>query len=151
MAGKILNTCSNVAYNAVAGDLFKRIASGEHISANILYQDVTTLTDYDWMMFSLNELLKTNDISDGFYRRFLIAQFNVQIPKSKINSNLAKEIISKELPGIMNWVIAGQERLEKNGKFTESKIMNKVLEDYRMAGRRKKNKIQFRLPPFNNR
>ena len=151
LAGKILNTCSDVAPNAFAGDLFKRIASGEPIGAKILYQDVTTLTDYARMMFSLNELPKTNDVSDGFYRRFLIAPFNVQIPKSKINPNLAKEIISKELPGIMNWVIAGQERLAKNGKFTESKIMNKVLEDYRMAGRRKKNKIQLWLPPFNNR
>lgn len=151
LAGKILNTCSDVAPNAFAGDLFKRIASGEPISAKILYQDVTTLTDYARMMFCLNELPKTNDISDGFYRRFLIAPFNVQIPKNKINPNLAKEIISKELPGIMNWVIAGQERLARNRKFTESKIMNKALEDYRMAGRRKKRKNILLLPPFNDK
>lgn len=90
LAGKILNTCSDVAPNAFAGDLFKRIASGEPISAKILYKDVTTLTDYAKMIFCLNELPKTNDTSNGFYRRFLIAPFNVQIPKNKINPNLAK-------------------------------------------------------------
>lgn len=54
------------------------------------------------MMFSLNELPKANDISNGFYRRFLIAPFNVQIYKNRLNLSLAKEIISNELPDIMN-------------------------------------------------
>lgn len=105
LAGKILNTCSYVVPNAFAGDLFKRIASGEHISAKILYQDVTTLTDYDWMMFSLNELLKTNDMLDGFYMRFLIAPFSVQIPKSKINPNLAMDdYLPKNLNALLYFI-----------------------------------------------
>lgn len=150
LAGKILNTCSDVAPNAFAGDLFKRIASGEPISAKILYKDVTTLTDYAKMIFCLNELPKTNDTSNGFYRRFLIAPLKVQIPKNKINPNLAKDIISHELPGIMNWVLEGRKRLVKNGKFTDSPVMNKTLEDYKKMGQKKKGKIQLWLPPFNN-
>ena len=146
LAGKILNTCSDVAPNAFAGDLFKRIASGEPISAKILYKDVTTLTDYAKMIFCLNELPKTNDTSNGFYRRFLIAPFNVQIPKNKINPNLAKDIISHELPGIMNWVLEGRERLRMNGKFTDSPVMNKILEEYRQKGSKKIHKLF--LPPF---
>ena len=108
LAGKILNTCSDVAPNAFSGDLFKRIASQEPISAKILYKDVTTLTDYAKMMFCLNELPKTNDISTGFYRRLLIAPFNVQISPNRINPNLPKENISNELPGIMNWFLEGR-------------------------------------------
>lgn len=150
LAGKILNTCSDVAPNAFAGDLFKRIASGEPISAKILYKDVTTLTEYPKMMFCLNELPKTNDISNGFYRRFLIAPFNIQISKNKINPNLAKEIITHELPGIMNWVLEGRERLVRNGKFTDSPVMNKTLEEYKKMGQKKKKKISLWLPPFNN-
>lgn len=150
LAGKILNTCSDVAPNAFAGDLFKRIASGEPISTKILYKDVTTLTDYAKMIFCLNELPKTNDTSNGFYRRFLIAPFNVQIPKNRINPNLAKDIIFHELPGIMNWVLKGRERLVKNGKFTDSPVMKKTLEEYRIMGQKKKRKIQLWLPPFNN-
>ena len=58
----------------------------------------------------LSELPRANDISNGFYRRFLIVPFNVQIPESRINPNLAQEIISNELTGIMNWVLEGKER-----------------------------------------
>lgn len=74
---------------------------------------------------------------NGFYRRFLIDSFNVQIPKNKINPNLAKDIISNELPGIMNWVLKGRERLRMNGKFTDSPVMNKTLEEYRQKGSKK--------------
>lgn len=82
LSGKLLNTCSDVAPNAFSGDIFKRIASGEPISTRQLYKDVATLTDYAKMLFCLNELPKTNDKSNGYFRRFLIVPFKVQIPKS---------------------------------------------------------------------
>ena len=50
----------------------------------------------------------------------------------------------------MNWVLVGKERLVKNGKFTDSPVMNKTLEEYKKMGQKKKRKIQLWLPPFNN-
>lgn len=41
------------------------------------------------MIFCLNELPKTNNRSNGYFRRFLIAPFKVQIPKSRIDPKLA--------------------------------------------------------------
>lgn len=146
LAGKLLNTCSDVAPDAFAGDLFKRLASQESISMKTLYKDVITTDDYAKMIFCLNELPKTNDISNGFYRRFLIAPFNVQIPKSKIDPELSRKIISQELPGIMNWVLEGRKRLVKNRKFTESPVMNRALEEYRSRNAKKKRSLL--LPPF---
>lgn len=91
LSGKLLNTCSDVAPNAFSGDIFKRIASGEPISTRQLYKDVATLTDYAKMLFCLNELPKTNDKSNGYFRRFLIVPFKVQIPKSEVDPKLAAE------------------------------------------------------------
>lgn len=99
------------------------------------------------MMLCLKELPKTNDISNGFYRRFLIVPFNVQIPKNRINPNLAKEIIFNELSGIMNWALEGRKRLVKNGKFADSPVMNATLEEYKKMGQKKK-KTNLILPPF---
>lgn len=144
LAGKLLNTCSDVAPNAFSGDIFKRIASGEPISAKILYKDVVTITDYARMIFCLNELPKTNDRSDGYFRRFLIVPFKVQIPKSKIDPKLAQKIISTELPGIMNWVLDGMRRLIIQQGFTESKLCQRELEKYK-AGK-SKNEISLILP-----
>ena len=131
IVGKRLNTCSDVAPNALNGDLFKRLASGEPISTKVLYQDVSSTTDYAKMLFSLNELPKTNDLTNGYFRRLLIIPFKVQIPKSEINPNLAKEIIGNELPGIMNWVLKGYTRLMQNQTFTHSSVIDRELELYR--------------------
>ena len=144
LVGKLLNTCSDVAPNAFSGDIFKRIASGEPISSKTLYKDVVTITDYAKMIFCLNELPRTNDRSDGYFRRFLIVPFKVQIPKSKIDPKLAKTIISSELPGIMNWVLDGMERLIKQQGFTESELCQKELEKYKVG--KVKNKISLILP-----
>lgn len=144
LAGKLLNTCSDVAPNAFSGDIFKRIASGEPISAKILYKDVVTITDYARMIFCLNELPKTNDRSDGYFRRFLIVPFKVQIPKSRIDPKLTQKIISTELPGIMNWVLDGMRRLTIQQGFTESELCQRELEKYK-AGK-SKNKISLILP-----
>ena len=146
LAGKLLNTCSDVAPNAFAGDLFKRLASQEPISMKTLYKDVITTDEYARMLFCLNELPRTNDISNGFYRRFLIAPFQVEIPKARINPELSRKIIASELPGIMNWVLKGRKRLVMNKRFTESPVMNRALEEYRSRGNRKKHPLL--LPPF---
>lgn len=146
LAGKILNTCSDVAPNAFAGDLLKRLASQGPVSMKTLYKDVITTDEYAKMLFCLNELPKTNDVSNGFYRRFLIAPFQVQIPKSKIDPDLSRKIISQELPGIMNWVLEGRKRLVANKKFTESPLMNRALEEYRSRSVKKKRSLL--LPPF---
>ncbi|HJH69577.1 MAG TPA: hypothetical protein OIM39_00515 [Bacteroidaceae bacterium] len=46
----------------------------------------------------------------------------------------------------MNWVLKGRERLRMNEKFTDSPMMNKALDEYRMMGKRKKKKINLWLP-----
>lgn len=146
LSGKLLNTCSDVAPNAFAGDLFKRLASREPISMKTLYKDVITTDEYAKMLFCLNELPRTNDISNGFYRRFLIAPFQIQIPKARIDPELSKKIIALELPGIMNWALEGRKRLVTDKKFTESPIMNRALEEYRSRNTKKKRSLL--LPPF---
>lgn len=136
LSGKLLNT---FAPNAFSGDIFKRIASGEPISTRQLYKDVATLTDYAKMLFCLNELPRTNDKSNGYFRRFLIVPFKVQIPKSEVDPKLAEKIVSTELPGIMNWVLEGRKRLITQSGFTESSLCQKQLEEYRYgSGVRKK-------------
>lgn len=51
--------------------------------------------------------------------------------------------------GTTNVYIVGG-RLVNNGKFTDSPVMNKTLEEYRMLGLKKKKKIQLCLPPFDD-
>ena len=105
------------------------------------YKDVVTITDYARMIFCLNELPRTNDRSDGYFRRFLIVPFKVQIPKSKIDPKLAKTIISSDLPGIMNWVLDGMRRLTRQQGFAESKLCQKELEKYKAGKAKNRNSL----------
>lgn len=41
----------------------------------------------------------------------------------------------------MNWVLEGREGQRMNGKFTDSLVMNKTLEEYKKMGQKKKRKI----------
>ena len=101
------------------------------------------------MVFFLYELPKTKDTSGGYYRRFLIIPFKYIIPKKKVDPLLAKKIIGSELPGIMNWVLEGWKRLVRQQAFTQSRILDKALEDYkRMTGGKKKSQYKLLLPPF---
>lgn len=146
--GKLLNTCSDVAPTAFSGDVFKRMASGEPISAKILYSDVITTTNYPKMMFCLNELPKTSDHSKGYFRRFIIAPFKVQIPKKEIDPKLAGKIISSELPGIMNWVLKGRKRLLSQSGFSDCCLFEKANEDYQNTSNGKNKFSKILLPPF---
>ena len=71
---------------------------------------------------------------DAFYRRFLIIPFDVTIPKEKQDKQLARKIINKELPGVLNWVLEGLKRLVDQRGFTESEQADAVLNDYRVQG-----------------
>ena len=52
---------------------------------------------------------------------------------------LSDAYVSTELPGIMNWVLEGRERLITQSGFTESSLCQKQLEEYRYgSGVRKK-------------
>lgn len=145
--GKLLNTCSDVSPAASQGDVFKRLVSGEQISAKVLYKDVVTTDNYGRMLFCLNELPETKDHSDGYYRRMLIIPFKVQIPKSKVDPMLARHIISSELPGIMNWALEGRKRLVANNRFSDCSLIDKALEEYKDKGKKKPN-VGLLLPPF---
>ena len=133
LAGKLLNICSDVSPNANSGDVFKRLASGEPITAKLLYKDAVVIKQYAKMLFCLNELPKTKDLSNGYFRRFLIIPFNIQIPQEEIDPKLSQKIIASELPGVMNWVLEGRKRLIAQNSFSQSDLCDQALENYRTS------------------
>jgi putative DNA primase/helicase len=56
---------------------------------------------------------------------------------------------ASELPGIMNWVLQGRERLLKQNAFTESRVMANALDDYKSKYTKKvTSRIKLLLPPY---
>lgn len=131
LSGKLLNYSSELG-GKCNPDMIKKLISGEDVEVKTLYKDVWTMRDYTCkFMFNTNSLPKETEANVAFFRRWIILPFDVTIPKEERDKKLPNKL-KKELPGIFNRVIAGIERLIKNEDFTESKLVNCTLEEYKV-------------------
>jgi putative DNA primase/helicase len=130
---KLLNYSSELGKN-LETTIFKQLVSGEPVDARSLYKSPITIENYARMMFNTNEMPSDVEFNDGFFRRFVIIPFEIQVPPERRDSGLAKRIISNELGGVFNWVIKGMERLLENKGFTKSEAINQELEKFKNSG-----------------
>lgn len=126
----LLNYSGEISTNLNA-DEFKKLASREKISARFPYGRPFTIENYARLAFNCNELPKAEDTSEGFFRRFLIIEFDQYIREKERDRELHKKIIDTDLAGVMNWVLAGLQRLTEQGIFSPCASADRLLEKYR--------------------
>ncbi|GAB2605698.1 DNA primase family protein [Spirosoma areae] len=130
LSGKLLNYGSEL--NAgLENDLFKQIVSVEPLQARLPYGKPFVIRNYAKMAFNANELPRDAEHTEAFFRRLLIVPFDVIIPESERDPDLANFIIRHELAGVFNWVLTGLNRLLKRRAFTESPAVRSAVEQYR--------------------
>jgi phage/plasmid-associated DNA primase len=77
LANKRVNICGELSdKQKIDGKSFKEIVDGTEIVAEIKGGDMFNLKPIASQWFGSNHLPKTNDVSEGFNRRFLILSFN---------------------------------------------------------------------------
>lgn len=120
----MLNYCSEIDKKTICSSRIKSLISGEGITACQKGQKPYTARDMPFIIGNVNELPHTTDNTYGFFRRIMVIPFSVTIPKGKEDLRLHDKL-KEELPGILNWILEGRQRLVKNGyRFTQSKIIN---------------------------
>lgn len=127
----LLNYGSEIKGKTLESDDFKLLASGEKIQARFKYGNSFLMSRYAKLAFNSNELPKDVEQTEAFFRRFMIVPFEVTIPTERRNPNLAKQIISDELHGVLNWVLQGLNRILQNEKFSRCTIIEERLSRYR--------------------
>jgi putative DNA primase/helicase len=113
-------------------DRFKQLCSGEPLEARLLYKDAFTIRNYARLFFNVNILPRNVEHTDAFFRRFLLIPFNVTIPPEMQDKKLAQKIIATELPGVLNWALAGLKRVVRQEGFSECKASEEALEQYKV-------------------
>lgn len=93
--------------------MFKRLVSGEPVPMRELGKNVLESNTVPYLIFNLNDLPLTEDVSLGFIRRLQYVNFNVTVPKDRQDPELAMKIIRSELSGVFNWVWDGAMKLRK--------------------------------------
>ena len=132
--GKLMNYAGELPDNRfIESSSFKGIVSGEPISGEFKNRDAFEFKPECAHWFASNHLPKTNDISAGFLRRWLILGFNKAIPEYERNVNLSDEIIIEEREAIAAWGVEGLLRVIKNNRLTLPKMSISLLEELSSA------------------
>lgn len=130
LANKLVNYSSEIN-GKLDSAIFKQIVSGEPVNARLPYGEPFQLKQYARLIFNCNELPKGGEITNAYFRRFLIIPFDVTIPQEEQDKNLHNKIIDKELSGVFNWVLQGLDRLLEQRKFSECDAAEKALDEYK--------------------
>ena len=129
IVNKLLNYGSEIGGN-IDTELWKTIASNEPIQCRLKYGNSFIAPKYARQIFNCNVLPTTVEHTHGYFRRFLIIPFEVTIPEEERDLDLANNIIKEELPGVLNWVLKGLDRILRNKKFTYYPKVDKILSDF---------------------
>ena len=120
--------------------MLKSLIAGEKIQIDRKYETpLSTHIRGKWLVLG-NHLPAITDHSIGFWRRWDIIPFNVTVKESERDPILADSIIRTEMPGVLNWALAGLLRLQKRGAFeaTLPLAMQNILSD----AKRETNSVQ---------
>lgn len=95
----------------------KTLVSGGLTQVDRKYRDPLNLRPHAKWIICGNQLPAVSDHSLGFWRRFPVVPFSQTFTDDMQDPLLAKSIISSDLPGVLNWALAGLLRLLARGRF----------------------------------
>lgn len=111
-----------------ASNILNAIISGEPVTVERKYHDSYTFTPYTKILWSMNSLPRVGDTNDGIFRRVKVVRFPF-LPPERQDTTL-KDLIACEGPGILNWALAGLERLTSRGRFRIPQCVTDATEQF---------------------
>ncbi|WP_067727844.1 DNA primase family protein [Oceanobacillus damuensis] len=135
LEGLVNKTVNIAAENEMGGkslktENFKAIVSGDTVTINIKYRPAITYKPYCKLVFVVNNLPDSMDVTNGYFRKLMLIPFSRTFKPTERNVNLTQELLA-ELPGILNWAIEGLKRLrENNYQFSECKVIEECHRTY---------------------
>ena len=130
--GKRLNYCSEIQTQEFGKnvDALKALISGEPFEVRLVYINNFTARNIPLLMANANRMPYIKDWSHGLSRRIIILPFDVVLEEREQNKQLSAEL-RKEYPAILNWILAGRQRLIANNyQFSVSQKLVDTVEEY---------------------
>lgn len=129
--GRLLNISDEVGkIPAKAEAVFKMFINGMEMSfeeKNIRRRDIKPTAR---LLACVNEFPEFRDTTESVYRRIWVLPMEKKVARSAFKFDLVKEF-EEELPGILNWAIAGLADLHKNNSFAACEEGERLLGQYR--------------------
>jgi P4 family phage/plasmid primase-like protien len=130
--GKLLNVFADIPSKALHETVvFKTLTGEDMISAQHKFLPSFNFKNNAKLIFSANKIPESWDISDAFYRRWIIITFPNQFYGDEADDYLLDKLTTpEEMSGLLNLGLTGLKRLIKNGKFSGTKGIDNVKDTY---------------------
>jgi P4 family phage/plasmid primase-like protien len=130
--GKLCNIVTEIAEGAELNDAkLKALVSGEIQTAEHKNKPPFEFKPFAKHWYGTNHLPRTRDFSDALFRRAIILTFNRQFNGSDRDPHLTEKL-KAELPGILNFALAGLNELRHQRAFTEAGSTEAIKREWRM-------------------
>ncbi|WP_018151189.1 DNA primase family protein [Leeia oryzae] len=117
--GASLIYCDEAPQRNICEQSIKSLIAGELMQIDRKYRDpISVRINGKWLILA-NHMPSVTDQSTGFWRRFDVVPFPVEIAERERDPMLAKRIVDTELSGVLNWALEGLQRLLSRGRFDD--------------------------------
>ncbi|QPZ53239.1 DNA primase/polymerase [Achromobacter phage vB_AchrS_AchV4] len=118
LVGKLLMVDDDFEKGLMLPDgTLKKFSESKRMTANPKYGSPFNFVCRATPLILTNHWPKTADLSYGLTRRALVFHFNTTLVEAEVDRGLLTRIRKNELPGILNHLIEGWERLKARGRF----------------------------------
>jgi len=132
LQGRLVNISSEMSAQATISDGYlKQIVAGDIIEAERKYERPFSFRPYARLIGATNVLPRLLDHSDGFFRRAIILRLNRQFTEAEQDRQREGRLMA-ELPGILNWCVAGLQNLLERSHFVLPASSKAEVEGYRV-------------------
>jgi putative DNA primase/helicase len=118
LIGATLVVCDETPKGKIDQQILKSLISGGTTSINRKFKDVLSYQNIAKFIICANHLPALTDQSDAFWRRLHVVEWNQTFTGDNIVLDLDQKIIQSELHIVLDWALAGLQKLERDGKFT---------------------------------
>lgn len=114
----------------LAEGTIKQMVGGDRISARDLYSGCIEFEPTHKILFATNHKPRVKDTTHGMWRKVRLIPFEVQIPDDEQDQHLAETLLT-ELPGILNWALAGCLAWQAAGRLRTPEVVTLATQTYR--------------------
>lgn len=129
--GKVANFTNESSHilEDEAETILKSYVAGDKLTIDRKFREPVTVSPTSKLLIATNSLPRFSDKTHAVWRRILLVPFDLII-QEKYQVKDKAEQLKTELSGILNWALAGLDRLTEQG-FTIPEGQKELMEDYR--------------------
>lgn len=130
LAKSRLNYVSDLPVSQIEeSSVFLSIMSEDTIEADRKNRDSIRFITHAAEMFGGNKLQRADNLTEGFFRRWLVVPFLVSFLGRE--DHTLKHVLESELPGISVWAIEGAIRLLRQDHYTPTKAYASIMKEWK--------------------